>query len=74
METPRVDVSPSVGWDDSVVMGHYGEHFRTNRRFMKKGLGQAAVQNFVPMLERECTKFLGAIEKTPEQFPQHFRE
>ncbi|KAJ3543083.1 hypothetical protein NM688_g5901 [Phlebia brevispora] len=62
-----------VGWGDSVVMGHYGERFRTNRRLMKIGLGPSAVRTYMSMLESSRATFLLQLEQRPEQYRQLFR-
>ena len=55
-------------------MQHYGEDFRTNRRYMKKALGPNAVQGYVPVIERQCIILLADMERDPDQFVLNFRK
>lgn len=64
-----------VGYDQTLVLIHYGARFRTYRKHFSRYLGSPKpIQDLYPLVERESRKFLKHTLATPDDVLAHLRK
>ncbi|KAH7888012.1 cytochrome P450 [Phlebopus sp. FC_14] len=56
-----------IGWNKSLVLTQYGNHFKEYRKNIHRTIGtRAALEKFYPLVERQVQRFLQRLIHTPE--------
>lgn len=63
-----------VGWDRQMILSHYGDRFRTMRRYVAQWIGtKSAVSGFKALHELESRYFLARMLASPDKLPENIR-
>lgn len=64
-----------IGWNKSLALTQYGPRFREFRKFISKLMGtRASMDKFVPLQEKEMTKFVARVLANPDSLAQLTRK
>jgi hypothetical protein len=63
-----------IGWQNTLGLHPYGEHFHQMRKLMHKVLNTRTAQAFWSLEEQETTRLANRLLATPEQFLDHIRQ
>ncbi|KZS94044.1 cytochrome P450 [Sistotremastrum niveocremeum HHB9708] len=56
------------GWDFSIVIDPYGDHFHIKRKFMNQSLNPSATRRIYPMMADNAKLFMQGLLREPTQF------